>query len=83
MCLLYNYLAQTLLKEWRETAGTQVEVSPKIQMLEYNQTVGPTKSEAKLTKVGCVSAGRAHAMHHFTKKEKSNNSHLLQRDKSN
>jgi hypothetical protein len=33
--------------------------------------------------MGCVSAGGAHAMHHFTKKEKSNSSHLLQRDKSN
>jgi hypothetical protein len=37
------------------------------------------KSEAK---ADCISAGGAHAMHHFTKKEKSNSSHLLQRDKS-
>jgi hypothetical protein len=58
-------------------------VSPKVQMTEYSQTVGPTKSEAKLTKDGlCICCG-AHAMHHFTKKEKSNSSHLLQRDKSN
>uniref|UniRef100_A0A2N9FV47 Uncharacterized protein n=1 Tax=Fagus sylvatica TaxID=28930 RepID=A0A2N9FV47_FAGSY len=58
-------------------------VSPKVQMTEYSQAVGPTKSEAKLTKDGlCICCG-AHAMHHFTKKEKSNSSHLLQRDKSN
>jgi hypothetical protein len=33
--------------------------------------------------MGCISAGGAHAMSYFTKKEKSNSSHLLQRDKSN
>ena len=32
--------------------------------------------------MGCISAGGAHTMPHFTKKEKSNSSHLLQHDKS-
>ena len=59
-------------------------VSPKIQMVEYSQTVGPTKAEAKLTKDGlhiCWWSPR-HVLF-LLKREKNNSSHLLQRDKSN
>ena len=50
----YNTIiwAKTLLNGWRETAGAQVVISPKIQMVEYSQPVAPTKSEVKLTKDG-------------------------------
>jgi hypothetical protein len=77
-------LDQTLFNGWRETAGAQVAVSPKIQMVEYSQPMGLTKSEAKLTKDGlhiCWWSPR-HVLF-LLKKEKNNSSHLLQHDKSN
>jgi hypothetical protein len=69
MCLLYNYLAQIPLNEWRETAGTQMVVSPKIQIVGYSQLVGPTKSEVKLTEDGLHICCGAHAMSYYTKRE--------------
>jgi hypothetical protein len=58
-----------------------VVISPKIQIAEDSQPVGPMKSK---TEADCISAGGAHAMSYFTKKRRRTTaSHLLQRDKSN
>jgi hypothetical protein len=43
--------------------------SPKIQMVEYSQPVGPMKSEEKLTEQGLHICCGAHAMSYYTKRE--------------
>ena len=44
-------------------------VSPKIQMVEYSQPVGPMKSEKKLTEDGLHICCEAHAMPYYTIRE--------------
>ena len=44
-------------------------VSPKIQMVEYSQPVGPMKSEKKLTEDGLHICCGAHAMSYYTRRE--------------
>ena len=44
-------------------------VSPKIQMVEYNQPVGPMKSEKKLTEDGLHICWGAHTMPYYTRRE--------------
>jgi hypothetical protein len=43
--------------------------SPKIQMVEYSQPVGPMKSEEKLTEQGLYICCGAHDMSYYTKRE--------------
>ena len=51
------------------TAGAQMAVSTKIQMVEYSQPVGPIKSEKKLTEDGLHICYGAHAMSYYTRRE--------------
>ena len=53
------------------TAGAQMAVSPKIQMVEYSQPVGPMRPEKKLTGDGLHICCGAHAMSYYTKKKRS------------
>ena len=74
-------------KHYSMNGGKQLEPkwqsAPKFKWLNTANPWVPRSLKQNWQRMGCVSAGGAHAMHHFTKKEKSNSSHLLQRDKSN